>query len=68
MALLAEGKAVELFQLFKPVGFVDEGFNDFHNKFYKKAISLNETAFSIMATGTLVWGFGDLFIAWLELG
>lgn len=63
-AMLAESKVLEMLNLFRPVGFVETGFTEFREKYYRKASFYNSLAFILMGTGTVIWGYGDIIFTW----
>ncbi len=62
LALLAEANAIKVFNIFNPSGFVETGFNEFHKEYFYWPSRLNKTAFTLIAIGTLIWGYGDLLV------
>ena len=60
LALLAEANAIKIFNIFNPSGFVGTGFNEFSEKYFHWPSRLNKTAFTLIAFGTLIWGYGDI--------
>lgn len=60
LSLLAEANALKIFNIFHPSGFVDISFKDFEEKFNKWPALLNKIAFTLIAIGTLIWGYGDI--------
>lgn len=60
LALLAEANAIKIFNIFNPSGFPEVGFNEFKAKNNHWPALLNQTAFTLIAIGTLIWGYGDI--------
>ncbi|RYV01532.1 hypothetical protein SOPP22_14205 [Shewanella sp. OPT22] len=59
-ALLAEAKAIEVHNILNPSGFVGLGFDDAQSKYYKHPAMFNLSSFTLIALGTLIWGYGDI--------
>ena len=62
LALLAEMRAYQMFDVFKPSGYVGPSYRDAHNKYLPQVKICNFFAFILIAAGTLLWGYGDLLI------
>jgi hypothetical protein len=60
--LLAEARAVNCFFILNPAGFGDIGINEARAKYLKYPAALNISSFSIIALGTLIWGYGDILV------
>lgn len=61
-SLLAESKAINIYNILNPSGFVSIGFNEAERQFKNRPILFNRISFFIIAVGTLIWGYGDLMI------
>jgi hypothetical protein len=60
--LLAEARAVNCFFILNPVGFGDIRINEARAKYLKYPAALNISSFSIIALGTVIWGYGDILV------
>jgi hypothetical protein len=60
--LLAEARAVNCFFILNPSGFAEEGINEARARYLKYPAVLNISSFVIIALGTLVWGYGDIWV------
>ncbi|RTE67731.1 hypothetical protein EH243_01925 [Amphritea opalescens] len=60
--LLAEAKAINCFFILNPAGFAETGINEARAKYLKYPANLNIFSFLIIALGTLIWGYGDIWI------
>jgi di/tricarboxylate transporter len=63
LSLLAEANAIKVFNIFNPSGFARRGINEFRAKYYDWPSAMNRTAFTLIAIGTLIWGYGDIPIS-----
>lgn len=60
--LLAEARAVNCFFILNPAGFAEIGINEARAKYLKHPTALNICSFVIIALGTLIWGYGDIWV------
>ncbi len=61
-SLLAESRAISTYNILNPSGIVEVTFKDAKEKYGSRPAVLNSTAFVLIALGTFIWGFGDLFV------
>ena len=61
-SLIAESKAISIYNILNPSGFVVLGFNEAERQFKNRPMLFNRISFLIIAVGTLIWGYGDLMI------
>ena len=59
-ALLAEARAVNCFFILNPSGLAECGISEADEKYSKYPKLLNIISFSLIAFGTLIWGYGDV--------
>jgi hypothetical protein len=59
-ALLAEARAISLFQLLNPTGFGSRELSAAKEIYDRHPASLNMLSFILIAVGTLIWGYGDI--------
>ena len=62
LALLAEMRAYQMLDVFKPSGFVGETYSEVQEKYLPQVKLFNFLAFILIAVGTLIWGYGDLLV------
>ncbi len=62
LALLAETHAYQMFDAFKPTGFVSNTYSSTKEKYYHQVKWYNLIAFVLLTFGTIIWGYGDLLI------
>ena len=62
LALLAEMRAYQMFDVFKPSGLVDTTYKSAKAKYFPQVKLFNLCAFILITAGTVIWGYGDLFI------
>lgn len=63
LALLAEMRAYQMFDVFKPEGLVDGAkYSAAKEKYLAQVKACNVFAFALIAIGTVIWGYGDLLI------
>ena len=61
-ALIAEMKAYQMLDVFKPVGFVGDTYMQVQGEFKGQAQFFNVIAFLLIAIATVIWGYGDLLV------
>ena len=61
-ALVAESKAISIYNILNPSGFVTVGFDEVEKEFKNRPALFNKISFLIIAIGTLIWGYGDLIV------
>lgn len=61
-SLLAESKAISIYNLLNPSGFVSLDYKEAERQFESRPILFNRISFFIIAIGTLIWGYGDLMV------
>jgi len=62
LALLAEMRAYQMFDVFKPAGIVADSFLTTKEKYSWQVTVCNVAAFILIACGTIIWGYGDLLV------
>lgn len=60
VAVLADLKARDMADVFKPSGFVSETFNATRSKYILQVSICQKLGIALILIGTVVWGFGDL--------
>ncbi|MDI4654241.1 MULTISPECIES: hypothetical protein [Pseudoalteromonas] len=60
VALLSEMHAYQMFDVFKPDGFVNTTYAETEKKYSPQVKLCNIVAFILIAIGTLIWGYGDI--------
>lgn len=63
LALLSETYAIKMLNIFNPSGTEELGLNEFRQDYFEQTIMLNRIAFLLIAIGTLIWGYGDLWVS-----
>ena len=61
-ALFAEMRAYQMFDVFKPSGLVSTTYGDTEAKYKPQVKVCNAVAFTLIAVGTIIWGYGDLLV------
>ena len=61
-ALFAEMRAYEMFDVLKPAAMVSNEFGYVHQKYKDQIKIFSIFALILVAIGTVIWGYGDLFI------
>lgn len=59
-ALLAEAKAIDIYNTLNPGGFVEKGFNEAKAAYANHPAKFSFSSFVLIALGTLIWGYGDI--------
>lgn len=59
-ALLAEARAVNVYNILNPSDFVDMGFDKAREQFGKHPVKFNFSSFILIVLGTFIWGYGYL--------
>lgn len=62
MALISEVWAIKIFNVLNPSGFVENGFNEVKKKYSYLPGRMSKFVLGLIAVGTLIWGYGDLWI------
>ena len=62
LALLAEVRAYQMFDVFKPSGFVSDTYFETKKKYYSQVKLYSLVAFILIAVGTIIWGYGDILV------
>ena len=60
--LLAEARAVNCFFILNPSGLGEVSLIEVREKYLKYPSALNIVSFVIIALGTLIWGYGDIWV------
>jgi hypothetical protein len=61
-ALIAEARAINVYNIINPSGFVGVGHEEATEEFGKsKPAVFNSISFLVIVAGTFIWGYGDLF-------
>jgi len=61
-SLLAETRAINLYNILNPSGFVEVGFDDAKEKYNKHHVAFHTSSFILIAIGTFIWGYGDILV------
>jgi len=59
-ALISEMRAYQMFDIFKPAGYVDITYTETEKKYSSQVTMCNIIAFTLIVVGTLIWGYGDI--------
>ena len=62
-AVFAEWKAAKMFDELNPSGLVDQTLDSTRDKYLQQVKYYNYIALFLVVLGTVVWGYGDLFIS-----
>ena len=65
-ALLGEMHAYQMFDVFKPSGFVGSTYEKTKTRYYSQVKYWNYLSIVFVSVGTLIWGYGDLFLKWYK--
>jgi hypothetical protein len=60
VAFLADLKARDMADVFKPSGFVSDTFNATRSKYFLQVSICQKLGIALILIGTIVWGFGDV--------
>ncbi|MFK0090845.1 hypothetical protein ACIQUS_26600 [Pseudomonas sp. NPDC090755] len=60
LSFLADLKARDMAEVFKPGGFVGNTFNSTRDKYFPQIRAFLKISVTLVLIGTAVWGFGDL--------
>ncbi len=60
LALLAEMRAYQMFDVFKPIAYVSSSYDRTHKKYKPQVTAYNYIAFALIGAGTVIWGYGDI--------
>ncbi|MDC9724326.1 MAG: hypothetical protein PSN44_00185 [Gammaproteobacteria bacterium] len=59
-ALLAESRAINVYNILNPVGFPETDFDNARKQYNKHPAMFQISSFILIAIGTLIWGYGDI--------
>ena len=62
IALISEVWAIKTFNVLNPSGFVENGFNEVKKKYSYLPGRMSKFVLGLIAIGTLIWGYGDLWL------
>ena len=60
LAFISEMRSYQMFDVFKPAGFVSTTYAETEKKYSSQVTVCNIIAFILIAIGTLIWGYGDI--------